>query len=537
MGLNEKNILKSEKINKVILFGGSQLLFELVKQLMKEILSIQVYTSPRHYEEVVTKDGKTLEEVLKDNCITVTVTDDINKERSLYNIDKHTLGIGLGEAWSFNQGIIDCFDGRLLDFMGIPLPRYRGGAHYTWAILKGDRNWSCNLQVINTDMIQGVFDSGEIVDSGQYIFDDTCRIPQDYFDFAIKKEVEFIVNFIKQLNNGKEFELKEIDESKSMHFPRLNTVKQAWIDWSWSGEDIERFVCAFDSPYKGAGTYLDGVPVRLKSAALDKKEAFHPYQSGLVIQVLNREIIIATSSGELVVKEVYDESGNLINNSIKLGMRFFTPSAQLEFSKEFKAEYGAKGLKEEINKVIGKDDIIKGDNISLRLVSQEDCTPRYAEWLEDREVNRYLETRWSKQNVESIKAFVQSMIDSPDNYLFAIVENCGGTHIGNIKIGPINRNHSFADVSYFIGEKSAWGKGYATEAIKLITKFGFTNLNLHRIQAGAYEGNLGSDKCLKKAGYKLEGCFRKQLFTENGWEDHLFYGILRQDWEAENSCK
>lgn len=174
---------------------------------------------------------------------------------------------------------------------------------------------------------------------------------------------------------------------------------------------------------------------------------------------------------------------------------------------------------------------IKGKNISLRSVILDDCNQRYLSWLEDHEVNKYLETRWSKQTIESIKQFVTDMLNSPDNYLFAIVVNSTNKHIGNIKIGPVNRTHSCADVSYFIGEKSEWGKGYATEAIKLITAFGFKELNLHRIQAGLYENNTGSQKCLEKAGYKFEAVLRKQLKTDNDWEDHKFFGILKEEWE------
>jgi len=185
-----------------------------------------------------------------------------------------------------------------------------------------------------------------------------------------------------------------------------------------------------------------------------------------------------------------------------------------------------------MDKLIKPEDVINGEKICLRLVILEDCKDKYLKWLLDDEVNKYLETRWSNQSLEAIESFVGQMLGSTENYLFAIIEKSTEKHIGNIKIGPININHSFADVSYFIGDKAAWGKGYATEAIKLVTCFGFEMLGLHRMQAGLYEGNIGSGKCLEKAGYKYECHMRKQLKTPNGWEDHKFYGILREEWES-----
>lgn len=171
-----------------------------------------------------------------------------------------------------------------------------------------------------------------------------------------------------------------------------------------------------------------------------------------------------------------------------------------------------------------------GSKVVLRLVTLEDCGARYVAWLEDLEVNRYLETRWSTQTLESVRSFVSSMLDSPDSYLFAIISNDSQTHVGNIKIGPIQWRHGFADVSYFIGERAEWGKGLASDAIRVATRVAFERLGLHRLQAGLYEGNLGSAKALEKAGFRLEGRQRKQLRGPDAWEDHVWYGLLCDEW-------
>ncbi|WP_426760034.1 GNAT family N-acetyltransferase, partial [Pseudomonas aeruginosa] len=67
-----------------------------------------------------------------------------------------------------------------------------------------------------------------------------------------------------------------------------------------------------------------------------------------------------------------------------------------------------------------------------------------------------------------------------------------------------------------------------TEAIKLITRFGFERLNLHRLQARLYSSNIGSARALEKAGYQLEAVFKKQLRLVSDWEDNLCYSIFKE---------
>ena len=144
---------------------------------------------------------------------------------------------------------------------------------------------------------------------------------------------------------------------------------------------------------------------------------------------------------------------------------------------------------------------LDGRTICLRCIEETDCTDEYLRWLEDPEVNQYLETRWSEQSMDSIKSFVRQIRESEDSILFAIIEKETKKHIGNIKIGPINKNHQFAMISYFIGNREYWGKGIASEAIGLVTRFGFENLGLHKLLAGYYASNIGSGKALENNGY------------------------------------
>ncbi|MBT7555523.1 hypothetical protein HN615_01190 [Candidatus Woesearchaeota archaeon] len=330
--------MKFNKINRILLFGGSQCLVELSKYFIaSDSCDLYVYTSDRQLKDIIYGNSATLKTALEYNNIDYCTCTDINNEESLKSlITDSTLGIGLGEDWIFTQDTIGLFDGRLLDLMGVRLPQYRGGAHYTWQILRGNKIGACNLQVVNSDTVQGVFDSGEIIKSKEYFFPASARTPSDYFEHAVIEEVSFIKSFIDEVNSGFDFKFTTLQEGFSQYYPRLNTIKNAFIDWSWSADNIDKFICAFDDPYAGASTFLDEERVFLKKCYSESNEGgFHPFQSGMIYKINNNAIFIATITGTIVVKEVLDLRGKNIMTSIRNGSRFYTPNKELERSQYF----------------------------------------------------------------------------------------------------------------------------------------------------------------------------------------------------------
>jgi RimJ/RimL family protein N-acetyltransferase len=161
----------------------------------------------------------------------------------------------------------------------------------------------------------------------------------------------------------------------------------------------------------------------------------------------------------------------------------------------------------------------------------KDCTDEYVTWLNNPEVSQYMETKWYDQNIESIKCFVESQRNNSHSYLFAIIHCDDDRHIGNIKIGPIHPHYQHADISYFIGDTDFWHKGIATEAIELVCKFGFEELYLHRIEAGAYACAIGSWKALENNGFRREGIFREQILFKQKYIDVYRYGLLKDEYK------
>lgn len=116
-------------------------------------------------------------------------------------------------------------------------------------------------------------------------------------------------------------------------------------------------------------------------------------------------------------------------------------------------------------------------------------------------------------------------------YVYAIKEKEQSSFAGLIAM-PIGKpNFRIAEVWYKL-HPHFWGRGYATEALKGLLDFGFTQLKLHRIEAGCAVENVASVRVLEKAGMHREGSKRKVLPIRGQWVDNYEYAILEEDFKG-----
>lgn len=176
--------------------------------------------------------------------------------------------------------------------------------------------------------------------------------------------------------------------------------------------------------------------------------------------------------------------------------------------------------------------MLKSSRLILRALRDSDINSTYLSWLNDRQVNCYLETRFIPQTFESIHSYWIDHRDDTNSPWFAMQVADNGLHIGNIKLGPINWMHRRADISLFIGDQNSWGKGYATEAIILISGWAFEELGLYKLAAGIYSSNVASRRAFEKAGFELEATLKEELFSAGKRHDALRMGLLRKNWKS-----
>ena len=163
--------------------------------------------------------------------------------------------------------------------------------------------------------------------------------------------------------------------------------------------------------------------------------------------------------------------------------------------------------------------------IIRKLNPKKNITAKYQKWMNDPEVHKYTEQRYKKHSLKDIKKFVKEKNKSKTEFLFGIFlkKNKILNHIGNIKLGPINFIHLTAEISYFLGEKDLWEKGYTTMAIKKIINIA-RKKKLKKLKAGLYEMNKGSKKVLEKNGFILEGEFKSEVIYNKKRYSNYWYG-------------
>ncbi len=168
---------------------------------------------------------------------------------------------------------------------------------------------------------------------------------------------------------------------------------------------------------------------------------------------------------------------------------------------------------------------IQTKRLTLRPITLNDTKGPYLNWMNDSEVNRFLESRFQVQTPETLTNFIKGL--SPDSNVFLAICLKDGTHIGNIKLGPIQKTHLRGEIGIVIGEKKHWGKGYASEAIEAVTKFAFEELKLEKVTAGAYSENFGSLSAFKKAGFQQEAVLKNQYKNGDQWMDEVRMACFR----------
>ena len=340
--IDSKRLNRFGPIKGLVLLGGGILLRSICLWAKSERLPVKVITSPRHNDEIV--DGESLENFLRSRNVDHISTDDISNgivKSFLFDTEEYTF-LSLGAAWIFKSPDTELLFGeRLLNLHGTRLPQNRGGGGFSWQILMGNKFGYCVLHRVDDGI-----DSGEIVALEEFLYPANFRKPIDFERHYMEKNFNFVVNFIKKYRVGNVLPVPiRQSEYFSSYWPRLNTEINGWINWALDPLDIERFICAFDDPYSGAQTLLNGVKVRIKNVCLSPQDGlFHPYQSGIIYRKSQSWICVALRGSTLVIENLHDESGEDLLSSVNVGDRFITPINLLE-SSLVRPHYTSKGLK------------------------------------------------------------------------------------------------------------------------------------------------------------------------------------------------
>ena len=257
---------------------------------------------------------------------------------------EETLFLSLSSRLIFNKHFIKkVFNNNLINFHSTRLPLDAGGGGFSWRILKEDRIDNMIFHIIN----EGI-DTGAIIYSERSLFPSSCKVPLDYENHRNKNFPNFYKSFISNLNTGYKFKLIHQIDYLGSYNPRINTIKNGLIDWTFSSRDLYNFINAFDDPYPGASTFLDRGnfgKLHLKKVHLHAGDGSnHAYMSGLVSRHDKDWIVVSTRDKYmLLIESVLNQEGENIISKIRPGDRFHTPTEMLSAAKLSRVIYTTKG--------------------------------------------------------------------------------------------------------------------------------------------------------------------------------------------------
>lgn len=158
----------------------------------------------------------------------------------------------------------------------------------------------------------------------------------------------------------------------------------------------------------------------------------------------------------------------------------------------------------------------------------------YKRWFRDYEVQRFLALPALPVTDEFEEQWYERVSANPDRYLLAIRTLADDRLIGNCGLFNIDhRNHS-AEFGIVIGEKDCWGKGFGTDACRIMLRLAFDEFNLNRVQLHVYAFNPRARRAYEKAGFVYEGTYRQLVYREGQYHDAHVMAALREEWKASN---
>lgn len=177
----------------------------------------------------------------------------------------------------------------------------------------------------------------------------------------------------------------------------------------------------------------------------------------------------------------------------------------------------------------------EGERIYLRPLELAD-EPRFRVWVND-------PANWSTlgkafpTNERREREFLEKLYETNDQCLLGVVVREADRLIGSVSLRdmhPVNRCGTFG---LLVGDLEQQGKGYGSEATRLMVRMGFEEFNLNRIQLSVMAHHERAVRLYERAGFVLEGRSREAYFRQGRYVDALRYAILRSDWEKQAAVR
>lgn len=171
---------------------------------------------------------------------------------------------------------------------------------------------------------------------------------------------------------------------------------------------------------------------------------------------------------------------------------------------------------------------IIGERLYLRPLEPAQDNHLYSTWLNDAEIRRYFSV-YPTSDARG-KERIENLYRDTRHILFGVALKEDNRLIGLVGLKDINVLNQSAEFYVIIGDRNIQGRGYGTEATRLMLQYGFLELNLNRIQTQDMEENIGGWRADEKAGFKYEGLLREVMPRFGKFHNVKVYSLLKREY-------
>jgi RimJ/RimL family protein N-acetyltransferase len=179
------------------------------------------------------------------------------------------------------------------------------------------------------------------------------------------------------------------------------------------------------------------------------------------------------------------------------------------------------------------NNLLQGELVHLTAENPDVMAANFSRWNQDTEWERLLDTQPPMLLSEKKwKEWLDKDLEKPasDNLFFAIRTLDGDALIGFIGLFDLYLQHGDTLVAIALGEREYWGKGYGTDAMRVMLRYSFNELSLRRVGLLVFDYNPRAIRSYEKAGFIHEGRVRGAMLRDGRRWDFLYMGILREEW-------
>jgi RimJ/RimL family protein N-acetyltransferase len=179
-----------------------------------------------------------------------------------------------------------------------------------------------------------------------------------------------------------------------------------------------------------------------------------------------------------------------------------------------------------------------GERVRLRPFEVGDAAP-FQQWFNDAEMLSWISTVGYQNSLAAEEQFIRDyhQNDWEHGVALAIEVTDRGDQpvlIGNIVLRGLSAEHRHAEVGIGIGDAESRGRGYGEDAMRTICRYGFEDLDLHRIELTTLSYNVRAVRTYEKVGFVLEGRRREHRYKGGRYWDLLMMGLLRSEFVAKD---